>query len=290
MSQGYTYNAIAEHPIIPEFDDNEIKYKWNGALLNLSDLPVSDYTKTVYNISGNVTSETEVTSNVLSVSLVNTGATYEVIVNAQYPPEAQVTISLSIEGLANPVVVTIPAGTNKGSADTGIASSESRPVISTATVSPAKDEKYTYQIAIEQPIVDKFKVYYGQFYEDELDDMSSLVPGMNSDMVDSAGTNMTFTIPAVDFVWESTEQMNEFKYGLVIALPKSVYDANQYFLSERQTPGVKEEGFIFKENLVIDGTQYTILCRTDDDTTFVPNDASSGEGDVEYVFNIKYIK
>ena len=290
MSQGYTYNAIAEHPIIPEFDDNEIKYKWNGALLNLSDLPVSDYTKTIYNIAGSVTSETEVITNTLSVSLQNTGETYELVVNAQYAPEKDITVKVKVEGEESPVSVLISAGATSASQSTSIPSSSPRPGLSNASVSPSKDGTYTYQVAIEQVITDKFKAYYGQFYESDLNDMASLIPGMRAEMVDSAGTDMTFTIPAVDFTYTSTTQMEEFKYGLVLALPQSVYDADQYFLSEQSTPGVKEEGFIFKESQVIDSVEYAILCRTDEGWVFVPNDAESGGGDAEYVFNIKYVK
>lgn len=290
MSQGYTYNAIAEHPIIPEFDDNETKYKWNGALLNLSDLPVSDYTKTIYNIAGSVTSETEVVTNTLSVSLENTGDTYELVVNAQYAPEADITVRLTVEGESSPVEVVLNKGSLSAKTALSIPSSAARPGLSNASVSPSKDNTYTYQVAIEQIITDKFKVYFGQFYEDELDDMQNLIPGMNSDMVDTAGTNMTFTIPAVDFTFTSTTQMEEFKYGLVIAIPKQIYEGNQYFLAEQQTPGIKEEGFIFKENDVIDGVEYSVLCRVGDGLEFVPNDVASGGGDINYVFIIKYVK
>ena len=82
MAERYTYNAIAEHPIIPEFDDTEEKFKWNGALLNLSDLPFNEYTKTIYNISGEITGDTKVLTNTVTLDCVNTGDTYEVVISS----------------------------------------------------------------------------------------------------------------------------------------------------------------------------------------------------------------
>lgn len=283
MAERYTYNAIAEHPIIPEYDDNEEKFKWNGALLNLSDLPVSEYTKTVYNISGEITGSTpSVPTNVVTVDCVNTGETYEVIATMQYPSETEITVTVSVEGEAEPVSVTVAPGNVMGRRSLTRSSSSPRPAVTNPSVSPVKDENYTYQVSIAESVVDKFKAYYGVWLEMRLSGLTSdVITSMNLEQIDSEGMLLKYMIPQAD-VQITEEQIEYYKYALILAIPKSVYDGGYYSLLEHTFQSDAE--FVKKEDMLIGTTQYTILYRVSEGMQFVSRYMQT----IEYDFDLKY--
>lgn len=282
MAEGYTYNAIAEHPIIPEYDDNEIKYKWNGALLNLSDLPVNEYTKTVFNITGSVTGETTVTGNAINVNTVNTGDTYELVVSMQYPSNSNIELTLTVTGEDEPVKILIPAGSISEKVTLRTPSQSPAPTISDPVVSPVKDADYAYQVVLPEVILDKFKAYHGVYIQKSISAMTSEdIATMDVDMIDSEGTVLKFAIPLRDVQIEEA-QISDYKYALILALPKTVYDAGSYSLLEHtfQSPSEFEK----LGDVVIGTSMFTVLYRVGEDMEFV----SRYMKEIEYEFDLKY--
>ena len=56
--------------------------------------------------------------------------------------------------------------------------------------------------------------------------------------------------------------------------------------AEGEALGIK----VLPTPFMIDGVEYSVLCRVGDGLEFVPNDVASGGGDINYVFIIKYVK
>ena len=289
MAEGYNYNAIAEHPIIPEFEDT-LKWKWNGALLDLSELPFEEYTKTVFQTSGSgggggdQTGGTKVITNSVTLSYDNTGDTYEVIASVQYPTESELTVTVNVEGESEPVNIVIPAGAMRGRKAMSRPSTDPQPVLEDPSISPVKDENYTYVVVVPEVIKDKFKAYYGVVLQSKLNTVDSAkLMTMSADMIDSTGMTLKYTIPARDLQNVTDEQLlNDYRYALVVAIPQSVYDANEFTFLEHTFQSPSE--FVFSKNLAIETSPYTVLVRTSDGMQYVSRYMNT----IEYEFDMKY--
>lgn len=283
MAERYTYNAIAEHPIIPEFDDTEEKFKWNGALLNLSDLPVGEYTKTVFNIAGSVTGETSVVTNAISVNCVNTGDTYEIVATMQYPSDSDITVSVNVEGESEPVSVAIPRGSMSAKRSISRVSSSPAPSVSNPSVIPVKDDDYTYKVTINEYIGSEFKAYYGAYLQKNLDTLdASAVSSMDNQVINDEGKLLKFEIPMRGVEISSLSELENYRYALILAIPKTIYDNDKYSFLEHTFQSPSE--FMKKGNLEIGGLQYTVLYRVSDDMQFVSRYMET----IEYEFDLKY--
>ncbi len=288
MAQGYTYNAIAEHPIIPEYDDNEIKYKWNGALLNLSDMSFEEYGKTIFNVTGTVTGDTKVVTNSITLTFDDSGTEYAIVGTIEYPTDKQIVVSLSVEGESNPVVITIPANAANASASTSISTSESQPKITGATVSPAKDDNYTYKVIIPEIITDKFTAYFGVCPESRIANIEAdEVASMDMVMVTEEAIAINYTIPARD-VDLPLEELGPYRYGLVLALPKPVFDNTQYNIVGHNFHEDVTDMFLKQADIIIGTTQYTLLTWIPAPDEYIYTAKYMKE--VEYPFDIKYVK
>ena len=289
MAERYSYNAIAEHPIIPEYDDTEEKFKWNGALLNLSDLPFSEYTKTVYNVTGEVTGDTKVLTNSITLTCVNTGETYEVVASAQYPCNSELNITLNVGG--ENVSLTLPQGGSEVKATTSIPATSDKPSMSNVTVNPVKDDVYTYVVSTEpgpgpEPVVKGFKAYYGVYIEKNLNNLTgdyiATMPIVTVNADDPEGVVLQYIIPHVDIHIEESDIPN-YKYALICAVPKTIYDNSNYSLLERTFPS---DDFVRMSNMEVNGVQYTVLKNVKDGMQYV----SRYMTDITYEFVIKYVE
>ena len=289
MAQGYTYNAIAEHPIIPEYDDNEIKYKWNGALLNLSDMSFEEYGKTIFNVTGSVTGETKVVTNSITLTFDDSGTEYAIVGTIEYPTDKQIVVSLSVEGESNPVVITIPANAANASASTSISTSESQPKITGAAVSPTKDDNYTYKVIIPEIITDKFTAYFGVCPESRIANIEAdEVASMDMVMVTEEAIAINYLIPARDVKDPTEEELKAYRYGLVLALPKPVFDNTQYNIVGHTFHEDVTDMFVKQADIVIGTTQYTLLTWIPAPDEYIYTARYNEE--IEYPFDIKYVK
>lgn len=289
MAEGYNYNAIAEHPIIPEFEDT-LKWKWNGALLDLSELPFDEYTKTIYHTSGSggggddESGGTKVITNSVTLSYDESGANYEIVASVQYPTESELTVTVDVEGESAPVNVVIPAGAMRGRFMMSRPTTDPKPVLSDPSISPVKDENYTYVVVVPEVIKDKFKAYYGVILQSKLNTVDGpKLMSMTADMIDSNGMTLKFTIPARDLQNVTDEQLlNDYRYALVVAIPQSVYDEVDYTFVEHTFQSESE--FVFSKNLAIETSPYTLMVRTSDGMQYVSRYGTT----IEYQFDMKY--
>ena len=288
MADGYNYNAIAEHPIIPEFDET-LKWKWNGALLDLSELPFDEYTKTIFQTSGggggSTGSTPTIVTNAVTLSYDNSGANYEIVATMEYPSDTEITVTVTVADEPGPVSVVVPAGSVTGRRTLTRQSSEAKPSTSNPSVSPVKDENYTYQVVLPEVITDKFKAYYGVMYQSQLDSLTGdLLTSMNVDMIDAEGMLLKFLIPSRDTLEITDDDIETLKCGLVVAMPKSVYDDGKYSLLEHTFQSPTE--FVKYKELVLGTTSYAVLKLTYDDVQFVPR----YNQEIEYDFDLKYVE
>ena len=292
MADGYNYNAIAEHPIIPEFDETN-KWKWNGALLDLSELPFDEYTKTIFQTSGNggggggggTGSTPTIVTNAVTLSYENSGDTYEIVATMEYPSDTEVTVTVTVADEPAPVSVTVPAGSITGRKTLTRQSSAAKPSTSNPSISPVKDENYTYQVVLPEVITDKFKAYYGVMYESQLNGLTSdVLTTMDVDMIDSEGTLLKFHIPSRDTLEITDDDIETLRCGLVIAMPASVYEGGNYSLLEHAFQSQTE--FVKYKELVVGTTSYAVLKLTYDDVQFVPR----YNQEIEYDFDLKYVE
>lgn len=287
MADGYAYNPIAEHPIIPEFDDT-LKWKWNGALLDLSELPFDEYTKTVFQTSGSGggggdTGGTQIVTNAITVDCINTGDTYEVVATLQYPSDTEVTVTLNVAGESGPVSIVIPAGSITAREQLSTPSIDPKPSLSDPAVSPIKDDNYTFQVILPETITNKFKAYYGVYPEATISALTSDdIMTMDVEMIDSEGMTLRFEIPPRDILDIEEEDYYLYKYALIIAIPKTIYDNHKFSFVEHtfQSPSEFEK----KEDLVIGTSSYTVLYRVSEDVEFISRYMET----IDYTFDIKY--
>ena len=283
MAERYTYNAIAEHPIIPEFDDTEEKFKWNGALLNLSDLPFNEYTKTIYNITGEITGDTKVLTNTVTLDCVNTGDTYEVVISSQYPCNSELNITVEVDGAQ--IALTLPQGGSSAKASTTIPSASERPSLANVTVNPVKDDVYTYVVKAKPapgPVIPtEFDAYYGVYLEKNLNRLTAdEVKSMGKVLVNAEGSKIQYIIPHRDVQIQESDIPN-YKYALICAIPKTIYDNEKYSLMEST---FQVDDFVRLSNVEIDESQYTVLKNVKEDTEYV----SRYMEDITYEFVVKY--
>ena len=289
MADGYNYNAIAEHPLIPEFDDT-LKWKWNGALLDLSELPFEEYTKTVFQTSGSggggggdSTGGTKIKTNAVSVDYATNGDVYELVATMQYPSDTEITVTVSVADEPEPVEIVVAPGSITGRKKLTRSSSEPKPTVSDPAVSPVKDETYTYQVVLPEVITDKFKAYYGVHPQSQLNSLTSdIIASMSVDMIDAEGMTIKFEIPPRDIENITEDQFDDYKYALILAVPKAIYDENKFSFLEHTFQSPSE--FTKKEDIVMGTSSYTVLCRTSEDVEFVSRFMQT----VEYIFDIKY--
>ena len=194
--RGDTYNLIADNDIIPEWDDNEIKYKWNGALRNLSDMEPEDYATTTFcvNIISSITSTTKEENEItLSVKVDLTDNTYTIVASAQ--KEVASNIILNVDFMNDTYVVEISKSQSSGSTKTDKAVTSTKPTIDSATIMPATDDKYQYNVVIE-PSEDSYTAYYGPWLDYKRGSISTeeivALPAVN---VTTEAKEISFTIP-----------------------------------------------------------------------------------------------
>jgi hypothetical protein len=290
MAEGYNYNAIAEHPIIPEFDET-YKWKWNGALLDLSELPFEEYTKTIFQTSGSGgggstgSTGSSVVTNSVTLSYENTGSTYELVATMQYPSDTDITVSVNVEGESGKVSITVPAGSLTGSATLTRPSSDAKPAVTSPSISPVRDENYRYQVVLPEIITEKFKCYYGTKLASTLNNIdSNTITSMSMEMIDNEGTLLKFIIPRRDKENITAQEAENYKYGLVLAIPKGVYDGESYELLEH---AFQDKAVFDKlKDIVIGTASFTVLTKTSDGMQYLARYAN----EIEYDFDIKYME
>ena len=263
---GDTYNLIADNDIIPEWDDNEIKYKWNGALRNLSDMEPIDYATTTFNVNivSAITSTTKEENEIVLSVEPDTNNKYKIVANAAKEVTSDITITVQFMGES--VIVILPNGTKSGATNTGKNVTSPTPTIDSASLSPATDDTYQYNITIEET-GDSYTAYYGPWLDYKRGSISTeeivALPAVN---VTSEEKEISFTIPQRTIVSPTEEQWKDFKYCLLLAVPKSAYEGTHYVVKDTVFGMVLD--MEYQGNFVLNGKDYALLASLATGTEF----------------------
>lgn len=258
MKTGDTYNLIADNEIIPEWDDNEIKYKWNGALRNLSDMEPNDYATTYFNtlIVSSITSTTkEENEIVLSVEEDTTDNTYTIVATAKKNVTSEITLTVSFMGDTFTVIIPNSEKTAKTKTEKPVAAST--PEIDSASLTPTTDDTYQYNAVIEGS-TDNYTAYYGPWLDYKRGNISTeeivALPAIN---VTSEEQEISFTIPQRTIQNPTEEEWKEFQYCLLLALPYNAYEG-RHFMVKDSVFGMEAE-LQYQGTFVLGGRDYALL-------------------------------
>lgn len=160
-------NSISPEGIIWENDNRkDARYYWNGAFIDLCDLPGEDYAKTIFVTSGSGSNEPSTPSKVQNPITVqestytdengNTYYVYKAV--SKQPVTSNVTIEMTIQdenGNEEEVVLTIPSGSAASEPHrTGMMMMARPPKVVTSDHNPKEDDKFEYDTVLpEEPII-----------------------------------------------------------------------------------------------------------------------------------------
>ena len=160
-------NSISPEGIIWENDNRkDARYYWNGAFIDLCDLPGEDYAKTIFVTSGSGSNEPSTPSKVQNPITVqettatdengNTYYVYKAV--SKQPVTSNITIEMTIQdefGYEEEVVLTIPSGSSASEPHrTGMMMMSRPPKVVTSDYNPKEDDKFEYDTVLpEEPII-----------------------------------------------------------------------------------------------------------------------------------------
>ena len=160
-------NSISPEGIIWENDNRkDARYYWNGAFIDLCDLPGEDYAKTIFVTSGSGSNEPSTPSKVQNPITVqestytdengNTYYVYKAV--SKQPVTSNVTIEMIIQdefGYEEEVVLTISSGSSASEPHrTGMMMMSRPPKVVTSDYNPKEDDKFEYDTVLpEEPII-----------------------------------------------------------------------------------------------------------------------------------------
>ena len=158
-------NSISPEGIIWENDNRkDARHYWNGALVDLCDLPGEDYAKTIFVTSGSGSPDTpSKDTNVITIQLVTSTDEYGNSVFAykamsRRPVTSDVNVVMTIVdefGAEEEVTLTVVAGSSSSPLYmTAIPSAMAEPKILTADYNPKEDDKFIYDTVLpeEKPV------------------------------------------------------------------------------------------------------------------------------------------
>lgn len=157
-------NSISPEGIIWENDNRkDARYYWNGAFIDLCDLPGEDYAKTIFVTSGSGSSDTPVTpskvQNPITVQEVkytdeNGEEYYAYKIVSRQPVTSDVTVEMTIQdenGEEEVIIMTLLNGSSTSEPQpTKIMMTSPRPKIVNSDHNPKEDEKFEYDTVLPE--------------------------------------------------------------------------------------------------------------------------------------------
>jgi len=279
-TKGETYNLIALNDIIPEADDNETKYKWNGALKNISDMNPTEYATTIFIVSG-ITSQTLV-SDEITIALVKTGSTYDITATATYAPKSALSIQVEIGDTIYPL--SLGVGAMSASTTTTIPSTQEEPFVKSCVITPSNDTTYSYIPKL--PTRDSFTGYLGVYLQKDItgitvEEIASMT--MVNVPVTGDGVTLTYGIPQRDKQTPTQEELENYRWCLLFAIPRYVFDTNRYKITDSVFG--KSTGFTYQGSFTLNGAEYVLLANHCENTEFI----GRYSGIINYNYNVKYL-
>jgi len=281
MKTGDTYNLIADNDIIPWLDDSEIKYKWNGALRNLSDMEPEDYATTIFNVNiiSSITSTTkEENEIVLSVGTDATDNVFTIVASASKNVTSDITLTVNFAGKSYTVV--IPNGEKSATMKTTEEVTPTTPSIDSANINPSTDDTYQYNVVIEGS-TESYTAYYGPWLDYKKGTISTEeIVALDIVNVTSQEQEISFTIPKRNIPNPTEEEWKEFQYCLLLALPYNAYEG-KHFIVKDTVFGMEAE-LQYQGTFALSGKDYALLASIAEGTEYT----AKSNRDVVLSYNI----
>ncbi len=161
-------NSISPEGIIWENDNRkDARYYWNGAFIDLCDLPGEDYAKTIFVTSGSGNSDTPVTPSKVQNPIIvqevkytdeNGEEYYAYKIVSRQPVTSDVTVEMTIQnenGEEEVIIMTLLNGSSTSEPQpTKIMMKSPRPKVVNSDHNPKEDDKFEYDTVLpEEPII-----------------------------------------------------------------------------------------------------------------------------------------
>lgn len=281
MKTGDTYNLIADNDIIPWLDDSEIKYKWNGALRNLSDMEPEDYATTYFNvvIISSITSTTKQENEiVLSIGTDATDNVFTIVASASKNVTSDITLTVNFAGKSYTVI--IPNGEKSATMKTTEEVTSTTPSIDSANINPSTDDTYQYNVVIEGS-TESYTAYYGPWLDYKKGTISTEeIVALDVINVTSQEQEISFTIPKRNIQNPTEEEWKEFQYCLLLALPYNAYEG-KHFIIKDSVFGMEAE-LQYQGTFALSGKDYALLASIAEGTEYT----AKSNRDVVLSYNI----
>lgn len=281
-------NSISPEGIIWENDNRkDARYYWNGAFVDLCDLPGEDYAKTIFVTTGSGGSSTSKVINPISVQQVvytneNGNKVYAYKVMSKQPVTSNVTVDLTVVdemGAEENVTITLMSGTSSSEVyPTTFLATMAPPKIVTSDYNPKEDEKFEYNTVLPEddvqlPITYSITLLIHQIENISDEDLIKLLNENTKVESENNAVSKKFTVKFQKFPVEGLSDMSipEMTDALIKNSQDIVFVTNGSIKSIEQADvaGINEISLWNKKEtpLILNGKTYTVWYKRDEGQT-----------------------
>lgn len=284
-------NSISPEGIIWESDNRkDARYYWNGAFIDLCDLPGEDYAKTIFVTSGSSSepSTPSKVSNPITVQQVtytneNGEEVYAYKAVSKQPVTSDVVVEMTVKdefGAEETVVITVPAGSASSNVTpTRIPMMMSRPPqVITSDYNPKEDDKFEYETVLPEekpalPMAYSITMLSGNIdtiSDDEL--VAKLLASGQIAMKDNTAS-MNFMVEFTPIAVEGMSKMNakELSEALIFNAQDIIIvtDKDIKGIEQADVTGINEISLWVKKDstLLVEGRPFYVWYKRDEGQT-----------------------
>ena len=284
------YLNIKEYPkdkgILLDSCNKEDRLYHNGCYYDLCGMSVQDYIdSTLLNCTGNggggnddpSTPGNGKTKNIVKISFIENDGGYEMIVNPQYAPAADVIMMFEIDGAMYSALI---VNGNSNTIYTGFIFEEMPNKVDNITFDTT-DDAFEYEGKVE--IITMYNIYYGTYNFNKVNELTeeNITNSFTSIRLSNGETDvMTFEVPTIidetlaDYTMEELDTFRiENGKEFVVVIEKIAYD-NKYYAITSNMGGMQineTEIFVFNKNLTFNGKEYAVLSNCAPNVNFDSN-------------------
>lgn len=275
-----------EKGILLDFCGSDERYYHNGLYTDLCGMSVEDFiNSTLLSCNGNggnndnpsTPGEGGKTKNVVSISFVENGDGYELIVNPQYAPAADVVMMFEINGgMYSALIVNGDSNT----VYTGFIFDEMPTKVENITFN-TNDDAFEYEGKVE--IITMYNIYYGTYSYNKVGELSAEYISnefSTTHLSDGETDIMTFEVPTIideTLADYTMDELNSFRIEngeeFVIVIEKTAYDKKYYAITSN-IGGMQineTELFVLNKTLTINNKEYVVLSNLTPNVNFDSN-------------------
>lgn len=283
-------NSISPEGIIWEADNRkDARYYWNGAFIDLCDLPGEDYAKTIFvtSGSGDQPSTPSKVANPVTVQQVsytdeNGEQVYAYKAVSKQPVTSDIVVEMTIKdefGAEETVVMTVPAGSSSSEVvPTRVPMMMSRPPqVVTSDYNPKEDDKFEYDTILPEEKPTLPMAYSVTMLSGNIDMISDeeLIAKLKENAIPMKDekTSMNFLVEFTPIAVDGLSNMNAKEMTQVLIDNTQdiiiVTDSDIKSIEQADAAGINEISLWVKRDgtLVIDGKNHYIWYKRDEGQT-----------------------